>query len=327
MAPLAHLTKNINLLGQDIKMNIHLLGCVSNLKRHTVIIMMLLFSLSALAQKVENVRTTFDQTRQLVFIDYSITGLDFHFRKELIVTPYLVTAQGDRIPLRSASGAIGVQTSNGKNKRIVWDFAKDGLYSFAGNQITLQVNIRDAAPTRYFGLMLHGSNSSPLGAKAVSLSSNNKGYYLGFRLGHLPPNYRYKVFNSGIIDYPESGVYRIGSEKRLSSLAVTGGYIFQVHKNIYANVGLGYGREQLFWRYRAFNLDGDLISEAEEWALNDQINSNGLVGELGITARAGRVLMEAGLAFYGIQSATKNKQTFQITAGIGYVFSGISKPK
>jgi hypothetical protein len=166
--------------------------------------------------------------------------------------------------------------------------------------------------------LIQGSKSAPLGLKYVSLG--RLGYYAGFRMGYLPPAYRYSVSNTGTIAYSESGVYQIGSETKLASYAATGGLTAQIHKKVYAYAGLGYGVEQLFWKYQAFNLDYKLVSN--EWALNEQINHKGLAGEFGITARFGKILIETGMCAIGGRSST-----IQITAGIGYVLSTNTKSR
>lgn len=290
-----------------------LIHIIQYTKWRLVVALCLLTYLSATAQTVKNVRVSFDQSKQLMFIYYDIVGLDY--KKEIQVLPQIVSKNTLLPPIKSLSGDLGWITEGGKNKYIIWDAFKDGVTTLKDVEIELKTVTKAAVIPRYWGIELQGSNSAPFGLKVMQLSQ--LGFYTGFRVGKLPPSYRYTVTNAGVIDYLESGVYVIDSEKRLASFAFTAGPIYQMSRNIYGYVGVGYGAEQLFWKYQAYNLDKKLISN--EWALNESINQKGIAMDGGVVVRKGRILFDLGLS-------TIQFKTFQITAGVGFTFSNSQKP-
>ncbi len=197
-----------------------------------------------------------------------------------------------------------------KNKVIIWDPFKDGVTSLEGIQIGLKTEFRDAKIPRSWSVELHGSNSAPFGIKAMRLE-RGIGFFAGFRVGSLPPSYQYKVNNVGEINYLESGVYEIGTERRLASYAITAGPIFRMGRSIYSYAGVGYGIEQLFWKYKAYNLDG--VSTGSKWALNENIDRKGTTAEAGVVIRIGHILIDLGMSTFQLKS-------FQIIGGIGFSF-------
>jgi len=269
--------------------------------------------LSATAQTIENVRTSFDQSKQLMFINYDLKGLNY--KKEIKITPYIVSGDASLPPVKSLIGDFGWVTRGGKNKVMIWDPLKDGLKSLEGIKIELKTEARDAAIPRLRGVALQGSNSAPFGVKCMQLS--RIGFFAGFRVGRLPPGYRYTISDAGEMDYLESGVYEIGTEKRLASYAITAGPIFQMSRNIYAYTGMGYGIEQRFWKYQSYNLVKSPVSS--DWALSENTNRKGIAADAGIVIRVGRrVLIDVG-------GSSIQFKSFQITGGIGLLLTNNQK--
>lgn len=259
------------------------------------------------AQTVSNVRTHFDQSKQLLSIHYDVH--DLNYKKEIQVLPVVVSDQKLN-PVTALAGDFGWQNRGGKNKIMIWDPFKDGATQLNGLKIELTTTIRPLTPPRLWSLAWQGSNSAPFGLKLSRLLPI--GFFASFRLGNLPPYALYQVSNSGVIDFKESGVYEIGEERRLASFAITGGPLFQVGRNVYLYLGVGYGLEQLFWRYKEYNLSKVLVGN--NWALNEQINSKGTVIETGATIRLGRITLDLG-------SSSINFNSIQLTGGIGFTFT------
>ena len=313
---------------------------LSTLTRYLLSIWAVFFSAAiwmsqpANAQVVENVRDSFDQSRQLVLISYDVTGLNY--KDEVEVTPFIVGDSsllrsifetGTRVKgtisfdssgsyfyyMQSISGDYGVFDRNGKNKLIVWDPFQDGISDFRNTRINLRANVRPIPREIYAGLILQGSNSAPFGAKVVAFNVLGRmGAYLGFRTSGKRPDYRYTVTNLGGIDYLESGVYEIGTRSLISGSALTGGFLFPMARNLHGYAGAGFGSERLFWEYKAYNLDKTLTGTY--WALNENVNRKGAVVEAGLNLRLGRFLVEAGASTVAFQSV-------QITGGIGLKFA------
>ncbi|HRI60474.1 MAG TPA: hypothetical protein PK228_12140 [Saprospiraceae bacterium] len=272
----------------------------------------LLACLPAAAQTVENVDSSFDASKQLMYIYYDLKGLNY--KKEIKITPYIESGDGTLTALQSISGDFGWVNKGGKNKVVIWDPFKDGITGLDSVHIKIiSSEVRDAAIPRFKGLLLHGSNSAPLGLKYMQLG--RVGFYAGFRVGKWPPSYTYPVTNMGEMEYKEFGVYEIGTEKRLASYAITAGPTFQVARNIYVYAGAGYGLEQLFWEYQAYDLNKTPLDT--EWALNEDIDSKGVAADAGIIMRFGRVLVDVG-------GGTIQFNSYQITGGIGLV---LGKPQ
>lgn len=275
----------------------------------------LLAYLPVAAQTIENVRDSFDQSKQLVYIFYDLKGLSY--KKEIKITPYIESGNASLPNMQSLTGDFDWVNRGGKSKVVIWDPFKDGISSLEGIRASIKTDaeVRKAVLPRFRCFMLHGSNSAPLGIKYVQLSP--VGFFAGFRMGKFPPSYTYTVTNTGEIDYPESGVYEIGTEKRLAGFAFTAGPTFQIGRNMYAYAGAGYGAEQLFWEYQKYNSDYDL--QGSEWALNESINSKGVAVDAGIVMRFGRVLLDIG-------GGTIQFKSYQITGGVGWAFVHNKKP-
>lgn len=289
-------------------------GSILHTKWHLALPLCLLACLPVTAQTVENVRDTFDQSRQLIVIQYDLKGLNY--RKEIKITPYTESKDAALKPMQSLSGDFGWINKGGKNKVIIWDPFKDGINSFEGIQIKLiSSEVRDAEAPRFRGVALHGSNSAPWGIKYMQLSRVS--FFAAFRVGKFPPSYTYTVSNAGEIDYPNTGVYQIGTEKRLAGYAITAGPTIRAARNTYVYVGAGYSVEQIFWKYQAYDLNKSPVGTA--WALNESINRKGITIDAGIVIRLGRLLLEVG-------GSTIQFKSFQVTGGIGLAFVKNKRP-
>ena len=270
---------------------------------------------------IENVRDSFDQSRQLMFIYYDLKGLSL--KQEILIVPRV--RLGDTLltddyqslerhgtTRRIFSGDCGWVSEGGKNKRIIWDPLREGFDQISDIQIGFKTEVKEASVPRYWAIFWQGSNSAPIGIKIERLS--RVGFFAGLRTGWLSPSYRYTVSDAGVIDdYRETGIYEIGSRSRLASFAATGGIILQIARKMYAFGGLGYGKEQLFWEYNEYNVKLDYVGSS--WALNESVNSEGAFYDLGITMRvSNRFFIELG-------TGTENFRSYQILGGIGYTFS------
>lgn len=284
----------------------------------------LLVYLPATAQRVENVRTFFDQSKQVMLIYYDLKWMSF--KEEVQVMPYIVSSRTQISPIKSLSGDFGWQNRNGANKLIIWDLFKDGIDTFV--QIEIKTETREAPNSPFAGVLLNGNKSTPFGVKFMLMANifsdstrmlnpeirlnrllrNHFGSYASLRMNRKRPDYQYTVSNEGVIDYLESGVYEIGSERRLAGYAFVVGPLVQVSRNRFIYVGLGYGAERLFWKYQAYNLDRN--PTGTHWALNESINRKGIVLETGYVFRLRRLLLDIGVS-------TLQFKSFQITGGIG----------
>ena len=267
---------------------------------------------AAQAQSIHNIRDTFDQTRQLMVISYQLKGLNF--TKEIEVLPYIAVTNdsSDMYVSRNISGDFGWIKRKEKQYNILWDPFKDGIDDLSKLKIMLKTNIQKVEIPKFWNLSWHASNSAPVGFKLSRLGLI--GFFAGFRLGHLPPTHRYEVNNVGELlgkegnGYLESGVYAISKRKKLTGYALSLGPIAQLSRKIYAYAGLGYGAEQLFWEYEEFNLNKNLIGNS--WALNQSINYEGAILDLGILYRTSQLTFDIGISTIELNS-------FQIIGGIG----------
>lgn len=256
-------------------------------------------------QAFQNLHTTFDQSGQMMQISYDLKHINF--KKQVRIQPFLEWENGATMPLQSLSGDYGWLRRGGKNKLICWDPFKDGLDSLSGFEIKLETQIRGAAPPRFWGLALHGSNSAPIGLKLMQL--RKVGFYAAVRTGRMPPRYQYAVRDSGaLVDYRDSSVYKITDKRKLAGYAITIGQVLQLSRNMYAYAGLGYGAEELFWQYESF--DTSKKSLGRSWALNERINQKGVVLEGGFLFRFNPFVFDIGISSIQIKS-------LQVTAGIG----------
>ncbi|MBV6440420.1 MAG: hypothetical protein DYG98_25515 [Haliscomenobacteraceae bacterium CHB4] len=276
---------------------------------------------TAFSQTIENVRDSFDQSRQLMLIYYDLN--DLSYKQEVFVVPHIRLRDSsiageypfpaqDRLAKKYFSGDYGWIGKGGDNKRIIWDPLRQGFDQLSEIQVVPMIEkTQDAPAPRFWTIFWHGSNSAPFGIKIARLS--RIGFFAGFRMGHLPPSHRYKVSDAGVMDYRESGVYEIGAASRLASFAATGGLVLQIARQMYAFVGGGYGKEQLFRKYDEFNLNYELVGS--NWALHENLDAKGAFYDLGLTLRLrNQLCIEIG-------TGTVNFQSYQILGGIGYAFS------
>ncbi|HOY20739.1 MAG TPA: hypothetical protein PLC89_25730 [Haliscomenobacter sp.] len=267
---------------------------------------------TARAQSIQNIRDTFDQTRQLMIISYQLKGLNF--TKQIEVLPYIAVNNDSSnmyVP-KNISGNFGWIKRKEKQYNILWDPFKDGIDDLSNLKITLKTNIQKVEIPKFWNLSWHASNNAPVGFKLSRLGLI--GFFAGFRFGHLPPTHRYEVSNNGELlgpegsGYLESGVYAIGKRKKLTGYALSLGPIAQLSRRVYAYAGIGYGAEQLFWEYEEFNLNKILIGNS--WALNQSINYEGAILDLGVLYRTSQLTFDIGIS-------TVELNSFQIIGGIG----------
>lgn len=291
-----------------------LFGSIQHLFCRLAVFLCFLAYLPANAQTVENVRDSFDQSRQLWFIYYDLKGLNY--KKEIKITPYIMSGDSSLLSVTSLTGDFGWVSQGGKNKVVTWEPYKDRISNLEGIHVGIrsEIEVRDATLPRFRGLALQGSNSAPFGVKYIQLS--RIGFFAGFRVGKWPPSYDYPVSDMGKMEYREAGVYEIGDDTRLASYAITAGPTFQVARTVYVYVGAGYGLEQLFWEYQVY--DADYKPNGTEWALNESIDSKGVAADAGVVIRFGRVLLDLG-------GSTIQFKSWQITGGIGWVFANNKK--
>lgn len=290
-----------------------LFNCMKEVICRLVFCYCLLSNVPGAAQTVKNLRTNFDQSKQLMLIQYDLEGLTY--KQEAVVVPSFTSGDTAHIAMKNLSGDYGVISRGGKNKLVVWDPLRDGLNGLKDVQVTLKTTVRDAVIPSYWGLELQGSNSAPFGVRLLQLSQ--LGFFGGIRVGSIAPSYDYIVSNDGKLNYVESGIYEIGNKRRLAGYAITGGLLWQLTRNAYAYLGGGWGAEQLFWEYQVYNLDYDLIDS--DWALNENINRKGITVDVGAVFHVKRMLFDLGLS-------TIQFKSIQITAGLGFSFLNKQKP-
>ncbi len=259
------------------------------------------------AQSIHNTRTKFDQSKQLFLIQFDLKNLNYKY--EIQVYPTITLKDGTVPTLTNISGDLGWLRRNGA-KTIVWDPFKDGITSFEDLQITFQTLKQKLILPRFWGLEIQGSNSAYLGLKGARLAPI--GYYAGFRIGKLPPSFKYSISAEGVNDFDDSGIYEVGKKTRIASYSFTAGPVFQASTNTYGYWGIGFGAEQVFRQYQVYNLDKEPVSS--QWAhQKGSNNQKGFSSEIGAIFRLNHFLIDVG--FYTIKF-----KTFQFTAGFGYAF-------
>ncbi len=284
------------------------LNSILRFKCWSVFVCSLLCVLPGIAQTVENKRIDFDQSRQVMLIHFDVEGLNY--KKAVKVTPHIKSGERLLPTTRGLSGDTAWLNRGGQHKLMVWDPFKDGVDSLKDIRVDFELAVKEVASPRFWGIAFQGSNSAPFGFKAMQLG--RLGFYASVRSSGQAPPSGYTVSDAGAIDYKESGVYVITNKKRLASATFVGGPVLQVARKIYVYVGGGYGTEQLFWGYEAYNLDKNLTGSF--WALNESINRKGVVIDAGATLRVGRLLFDLGMSSIQFDA-------FQITGGIGFTLA------
>jgi len=268
------------------------------------------------AQQVEDIRDTFDQSGQYFLLQYDLKKASF--KEEVFIQPRILNAPSDSIALKSLRGDFGWVPVKGKRKTITWDPFRDGVNDIDGLQLGLEEDLptRPAVLPRYWALSWNASNSAPLGLKITRLSPI--GFFVGYRRSwYLKPldNALTTVADqpATIANYKTDGVYEIGEESRLCSWAATGGVVVQVARRVYVYGGVGYGAEQLYWKYDILNPDYEQINQS--WVINKEINSEGVVFDAGAYLRFGRFVIDIGA------STIQFNTNAQIIGGLGYTLT------
>lgn len=274
-------------------------------------VLVFLTAFPASAQSIDSIWTTFDQSRQLMHINYSLFGLNY--RKEVNIIPCYVSGTSGPVPLKAISGDFGWTNRGGRNKLVLWDPFKDGVNSLDGVRIELKKEFRDAIIPRFWAVEWHGSNKAPIGLKVMQL--NWLGYYAGFRVGRRALEYRNTVSEIELLG-PE--LVRFTDKRRTVSYALSAGPLFQITRNLYTYAGIGYGAERLFWQYQTLDQNQEPLNTA--WALKDDSNYEGVLADAGFFIRLGRVVIDAGVS-------TIQFKSLQFTAGIGYTLYKTQRSK
>lgn len=250
------------------------------------------------------------QNSSAYFIEYNLPKV--RYNKRIKLSPVLVQENGEHITLASVRGDTGWQVKK-KLIRIEWDPLKEqNIQVVATPPIRLKKITETLKAPVIESIHYLGSNSTPYGLKYISKTSPIP-FYLAGRMLDLPPSHGNDVISTtGKINYLRSGVYIVQNERKFSSYAVSGGFVFRTGKKLYVNFGGGYGAEQLFWKIDEYNLD--YKKTGSTWAITENtLNQAGEFFEAGLMWKQNRTLFSLG-------ASTIQFTIYQISFGFNFIF-------
>ncbi|MBU8892507.1 MAG: hypothetical protein KOO66_06990 [Bacteroidales bacterium] len=269
-------------------------------------IFILLFQ-SSFSQTIENIR--YQREENKMKISYSIK--DAKFYQIFNISIYVSMDNGENFigPLSFVSGDVGENITAGKNKSIYWDVFKE-LDVLKGEVIfDIRAKVKKDIAKKYF-VIYQGNNITPYGLKVGHVSI--VGWYVSAFANTNFNLYDYEFEKNMIKEYPVDQYYIVTDDKKYSRYSITVGMNYQFLKNLYLNLGAGYGYKELNQIINEYLYDNNTYLK-QSYAKNVSESYSGLELELGIMY-SWRYIVLSG----GVNSLNFKRLDWNI--GVGYCF-------
>lgn len=218
-----------------------------------IVIITSCFGSVTVAQTVSVTNTEIIEGQTKVVISYEISPVD---DDKVYTTSLFLSLDGGVTfqPLKAVSGNIGeLKQLPISTQKVTWDIFKDvaeltGAVKFEIRLTTKAIPL----PLKQVAMYVY-SPSAPVGVMYARF--RKYGWYGSLKSNFKSANSDYNASTSGLTNYDGTGYWQIGSESKVARLAITGGGIYKVRRNIYAYGGLGFGSRALLWQYTSFKAD------------------------------------------------------------------------
>lgn len=259
------------------------------------------------SQNISNIQYQRDGNK--ILITYSIT--DAKFYQAFNIDLYISFDNGENFigPLKEVEGDVGEKVSAGKNKKIYWDVFRE-LDKLKGEIIfDIRAKVIKNIDRKYF-VIYQGNNITPFGLKVGHVGL--WGWYASVFTNTNFNIYDYESNNGVIQNYPVDQYYMVTNEKKYSRYSIVAGFNYQFLKNLYVNVGAGYGHKELLNQIDEYSYNNDTYLANSYMKVNSESYS-GLEIEAGLMYKYKNFVFSTGVNLL-------NAKRLDWNAGIGYCF-------
>jgi hypothetical protein len=163
-----------------------------------------------------------------------------------------------------------------------------------------------------------GTQTSKTLLLSVGRISNKFGWFV--KAKYAPPsgvNTSLNTNNSDLVNYSSSNTYyKFNGELKTDRMALIGGLHLGLTKQLFFNIGAGYGSRSLFWGINEFSMSNSGSQVGKNFAKNVIHSTSGIEIETGITLIAGKFNFTTGIGYLGLGSSSKSFTDVSISIGI-----------
>lgn len=218
-----------------------------------LIVVVACFGSATMAQTVRITNTEITEGQTKVVVSYDISPVD---DDKIYTTSLFLSVDGGVTfqPLKAVSGNIGeLKQLPVSTQKVTWDIFKDVAELSGAVKFEIRLTTKAIPLPLKQVVMYVYSPSAPVGAMYARF--RKLGWYGCFKSNFKSAASDYDASTSGLTNYDGAGYWQIGSESKVARLAITGGGIYKLRRNIYAYGGLGFGSRALLWQYTSFKAD------------------------------------------------------------------------
>lgn len=195
-------------------------------------------------------------------------------------------------PLKFVTGDVGQIKNAYGEKRIEWDIFRE-MDELNGNIVfEVRAQIRTGEVNKHILVMYNYSQTAPFGIRVGVYG--NKGLYAGLKsnLNFTNPG-PYNANSSGLTNYTGSGYWVMSNTSQNNRHNISIGGLAKYKRNIICYAGIGYGIDQLLWKYDEYSLS-DFSKVNSDYAIQEDVSIKGLELECGLIFTIQRGIISVG---------------------------------
>lgn len=277
------------------------------LKKIFFLVIFIFVSHISKSQTIENIQHKRDANK--ILITYSITQAKFY--QSFNIEVYISFDEGENFvgPLKAIDGDVGENISAGKNKRIYWDVFRE-FDQLKGEIIfDIRAKVVKNIDKKYF-IVYQANNITPFGLKIGHVGLF--GWYVSAFANTNMYIYDYEYDNDIVQEYPVDQYYEITDEKKYARYSIVAGVNYQIFKNLYFDIGLGYGYKELILQIDEYAYNNNEYLQ-QSYIKNVSESYGGLEFESGLMYKWNNFVFSGGIN-------TLNFKRLDWNIGIGYCF-------
>lgn len=115
--------------------------------------------------------------------------------------------------------------------------------------------------------------------------------------------------------------YKFNNSTNTSRISATAGFHLGITRNIFVNVGAGYGARNLYWGIDEFQAVDNSYNTSEPWVKNVNYSPSGIEAEGGFSLLFSQINMNVNYSVLGLASGSSTSKKFSdISVGVGINF-------